>query len=253
MNLGKRLIVFGGGALPKSGLKTFLDWSRAADHPRLLVITWASEEAAITADFLSETLLQFGPISIDFSLEAPVDAKTRAVFHDQLASATGVFFSGGDQNRIATALEDIGVHRALHERYAGGLAFAGTSAGTAIMSNLMFAGDHDPGALDSGKVRLREGLGLCGGVIIDQHFLKRQRQNRLFAAVLRHPDLIGIGVDEGTALAITDGRVATVVGPEKVMRVEKRPSSRSLSVDLFHEGEEFDLFSGLFAEAGAAS
>jgi cyanophycinase len=102
----------------------------------------------------------------------------------------------------------------------------------------------DPGTIDSDRLRLRTGLGLCEGVIFDQHFLKRQRQNRMFAAILKHPELIGLGVDEGTGLIVEDGRLATVIG-EKVMRVEAVSGRRSLGVDLYQDGESFDLFSGM--------
>ena len=65
---------------------------------------------------------------------------------------------------------------------------------------MMITGGGDHTVLDGQKVEVRAGLGLLPGVILDQHFLKRQRQNRLFGLVLDHPRLLGVGVDEGTAL-----------------------------------------------------
>lgn len=242
MNLRKRLIVFGGGPLPSTGLAKFVEWALDCSQPRILLIGWASEEVDQTIDALAASLLQFGPCAIDSSKAPPMTEKSRRAFLAQLSQASGIFFSGGDQNRTAAVYADPEIRQALHEAYERGIPFAGTSAGTAIMSNIMFAGYCDPGAIDSDGLSLAQGLGLCRGVIFDQHFLKRQRQNRMFAAILKHPEIVGLGVDENTGLAIEDGRFGTVLG-DKVMRVEAVSGRRSLCVDLYHEGESFELFS----------
>jgi cyanophycinase len=95
--------------------------------------------------------------------------------------------------------------------------------------------------LDGQKVEVRAGLGLLPGVILDQHFIKRQRQNRLFGLVLDHPRLLGVGVDEGTALAVTDNRHAEVVGPGPVMMVDAIVGTDDMVVSLVRPGETFDL------------
>jgi cyanophycinase len=245
MKIGTRLMVFGGGPLSKEAISRFRNWAERKRETRILIVAWASEEPELTVGAIAERFAPHGVKTVAASLRPPVTDAERVEFLAELAGATAVFFSGGDQNRIARATDHPAIREALHEAYRSGVPFAGTSAGTAIMSLLMFAGDGDPGALDSSAVRLARGLGLCEGVIFDQHFLKRQRQNRLFAAILRHPEFVGVGVDEGSALEILDGRRARVHGPEKVMRVEKAAKSRSLSVEVYHAGESFDLFAGM--------
>jgi cyanophycinase len=88
---------------------------------------------------------------------------------------------------------------------------------------------------------VRAGLGLLPNVILDQHFIKRQRQNRLFGLILRHPGRLGLGVDEGSALLVRDNRHAEVVGQAPVMVVDGREERGSLVVSLLRPGDRFDI------------
>jgi cyanophycinase len=242
MSKTEKLILFGGGKLPQLGLETFFEWaaSSPANSDELLVVTWASEEAPITAAVLERRFRPYTRGKISICLEPPTTDRDRGKFLEKLNRAGGVFFSGGDQNRCALAFDHSDIGPALQSAYRSGIPFAGTSAGTAMMSEIMITGDGHPGYLKEGAVPTRTGLGVLEGVVVDQHFLRRQRQNRLFSVVLRHPEYLGIGVDEDTGLAVIGGRYGTVVGPEKVMLVSAREKS-SLAVDLFEPGESVDL------------
>jgi cyanophycinase len=81
---------------------------------------------------------------------------------------------------------------------------------------------------------------LLPGVIIDQHFIKRQRQNRLFGLVLAHPEERGVGIDEGTAILVEDGRKALVVGSSQVMLVDASDKD-SLVLELLRSGQTFEV------------
>ena len=70
------------------------------------------------------------------------------------------------------------------------------------------------------NIEFAEGLGLLKNTIIDQHFLKRNRYNRLISALAAHPDLVCVGIDEGTAI-IVSGNKATVAGESQVIRIAK--------------------------------
>lgn len=87
---------------------------------------------------------------------------------------------------------------------------------------------------------VREGLGLLPGVIIDQHFVKRQRENRLFGLVLRHRDERGVGIDEDTAILVTAGRQAEVVGKGPVLLVDAVGPNK-LQVTILRPGQSIDL------------
>ncbi len=139
--------------------------------------------------------------------------------------ATFVWFPGGDQTRLMKAFEGTGLPEAIRARYAEGALVGGTSAGAAVMSRVMITGDaFDLQSITAAKTDTKPGLGLFPEAIVDQHFLKRQRMNRLISAVLDHPDLVGIGIDEATALFVT-GRQFEVLGKSSVVVIDARKAA----------------------------
>jgi cyanophycinase len=120
------------------------------------------------------------------------------------------------------------------------------------MSKIMLTGD-DRNGKDSlsefgpGAYLTREGMGfLPAGVIIDQHFLRRNRQNRLFSLLMDHPDHLGLGIDEATALVVKDGR-AKVLGLRSVMVFDPSGMTlnggafRDLRIHVLRAGQSIDL------------
>lgn len=237
---GEKLILLGGGPRPPEALARFVEWA-GGDDARLLVVTWASAEPLESHLSIEGDLRQYRPAAIEAAPFAPLGPGDRGRMLSAIRRASGIFFGGGDQGRIMDVLQDRELADALRERYRQGVVFAGTSAGTAMMSGIMITGGADSTVLDGRRVEVRAGLGLLPGVILDQHFLKRQRQNRLFGLVLDHPRLLGVGVDEGAALAVTDNRHAEVVGPGAVMMVDAVVGTDDLIVSLVRPGETFDL------------
>ena len=237
---GEKLVLLGGGPRPPEALARFVEWA-GNGRSRLLVVTWASAEPLESYVSLQRDLHLYRPASIEPAPFAPLGPGDKDRLLAAIRRATGIFFGGGDQGRIMDVLQDRELSEALRERYRNGVVFGGTSAGTAVMSGLTITGGGDHTVLDGQKVEVRAGLGLLPGVILDQHFLKRQRQNRLFGLVLDHPRLLGVGVDEGTALAVSDNRHAEVVGPGSVMMVDAVAGSDDLVVSLVRPGETFDL------------
>lgn len=236
----RRLVAVGGGDRPPAALQRFVEWSGGA-QARLLVVLWASGEPEESFANLQRELQAHGPAAVEPAPQPPVEGPARARLLEQLAAATGVFFSGGDQNRVMDVLKDVELLQALRARYAAGVPFGGTSAGTAILSTPMITGEGDFTVIDASKVETREGLGLVPGVIFDQHFVKRQRQNRLFGLVLAQPHLLGLGVDEDTALLVTDDRQAEVVGRGPVLVVDGRARPGALVVEPLATGARYDL------------
>jgi cyanophycinase len=88
----------------------------------------------------------------------------------------------------------------------------------------MITGEADLKNITAGKTITAEGLGLATDVIFDQHFLQRQRGNRLISAVLDHRSLVGIGIDESTAV-IMRGSDIEVVGKSAVVVIDARHAS----------------------------
>jgi cyanophycinase len=236
----ERLVLFGGGGKPGAALARFVEWSGGAEAT-VLIVSWASSEPGPSADWIREELQPLGPRAIEVAPLPPLDAEGRARFLEQVARATGIFFGGGDQGRIMDVLlNDRPMLEAVRKRHGEGVVFGGTSAGTAVMSQRMITGNGDFTVIDAGQVETREGLGLIPGVIVDQHFVKRQRENRLFGLVLKHPDELGVGVDEGAALLVEDGRRAEVVDGQVVV-VDGRTHPGALLVHVLPPGARFDL------------
>ena len=109
------------------------------------------------------------------------------------------------------------------------------------MSTPMITGEGDFTVIDGAQVGTREGLGLLPGVVLDQHFVKRQRQNRLFGLILARPQLLGLGIDEDTALLVSDDRQAEVVGRGPVLVVDGRARPGALVVELLGPGQRYDV------------
>jgi len=137
-----------------------------------------------------------------------------------LDDVTGVWFTGGDQARLTPVLLGTPALRAIQAVRERGGVIGGTSAGAAIMSDSMITGNQYRAGVDTvgyyddefptiGRrtIEVVPGLGFLHGAIVDQHFIRRERQNRLLSVVLERPTLVGVGIDESTALEVEpDGR-----------------------------------------------
>ena len=243
-----RLVILGGGARPPEALARFVAWAGGVSA-RVLVLPWASGEPGESCEALLAELAPHRPgeaacgphATLDATGRAePLDAARKKAAFDGLARATGVFFTGGDQARIMDVLADAELVAAVKARFAAGVVVAGTSAGAAVMSPRMITGEGDFTVIDGDAVEVRPGLGLVDGVIVDQHFVRRQRENRLFGLVLKHPAERGVGIDEETALLVTSGRYAEVLGKGPVMLVDAKGPDR-LEITLLRAGQKTDL------------
>jgi cyanophycinase len=221
--VAEKLVIVGGGEHPPMAMRQFYEWA-GQEQARMLYIPWATSEPEenlkeVAKDFPVGTVLVMAP-------------KDKAALLQELDKCTAVWFSGGDQIKVMKVLEDGEILQRLRQKYASGCVFGGTSAGCAIMSSRMITGEGDFTLLDGRAVEVKPGLGLLPErVIVDQHFLKRQRQNRLFGLVLMHPDSLGIGIDEDSALILEDQDKARVAGRSPLMMVT-RLGDQSLKIDL---------------------
>ncbi|MBS2040878.1 cyanophycinase [bacterium] len=232
----QHLVMVGGGQHPPEAMKAFYDWTGRPD-PHILVIGWAS---SVPDENLRIVLEDYAKYAQRPQLE--LAGRDRATVLKQLERADGVWFTGGDQTRVMEVLKDRVLLQALRAKYQEGTVFGGTSAGTAIMSLRMLTGNADLSVIDGQKVEVAEGLGLLPEqVIVDQHFLRRQRENRLFGVVLKHPGCLGIGIDEDTALLLSDGVQAQVVGRAQVMVIAPQAVPGRLHIQLYQPGERFQL------------
>jgi cyanophycinase len=167
-----------------------------------------------------------GDSSVRMWLDAGAQSAAKVSFADKdaaaaLGRATLIWMPGGDQNRFMKAIEGTGLDEVIRERHRAGVAVGGTSAGAAVIAEAMFTGDADLKSLTAGATIIARGLGLWPEALIDQHFLKRQRDNRLISAVLDRPALVGVGIDESTAVIVHGGSF-DVVGKSSVVVIDAR-------------------------------
>ena len=134
----------------------------------------------------------------------------------KIERASAVFITGGNQVKLAGILGGTPFFQVLKQRVNEGLLYGGTSAGASIASGLMIAGGRGGYNPRRNLVKLTGGLGLVQNCIIDQHFRERNRLFRLASAVSSNPEFIGLGIDEDTALIITNDRFCRVVGNNSV-------------------------------------
>jgi cyanophycinase len=186
------------------GEHTHRAWPAAAGT--LLVFPQASAVADTGPDLATEfRALGLGRVVVIAADHAGAD--TEAVLQ-QTAGATGVYFAGGDQNRLMAVLRGTKLETRLRALYRDGAVIAGTSAGAAVLSRVMITGDEqrpltkdqDWQTIEADNVVTAPGLGLLDDVVVDQHFVRRRRHNPLISLVLEQPALLGVAIDEETPL-----------------------------------------------------
>lgn len=191
---------------------------------------------------------------------------TNQEFIDRIQQCDGVMFSGGDQLRLTSIFGGTQIYQILHERFYAepNFVIAGTSAGAMAMSNTMiYQGKSDLAHL-KGEVKITTGLAFVANVIIDSHFDKRGRFNRLAQAVASNPQCTGIGLGEDTGVVITEGNQLEVVGTGAVVIVDGKDirhsnisdisegapiSIEGLKVNILVKGNGYHLKERLFLES----
>ena len=179
---------------------------------RITVITSASKIPLKIGKKYEKAFSRFGSNSVSILpvLSREEANSTKAV--DCVSKATGIFISGGNQVKLAANIGGTLLESTLINQYKNGIPVGGTSAGASIVSSVMVAGGRPSTFPRRKSIRLSSGFGLIQDVIIDQHFRQRDRIYRLSAAVMSHPQNLGVGIDENTALYIKNGVNATVMG-----------------------------------------
>jgi cyanophycinase len=226
------LVIIGGSEDRKRDMEILSRFVALAGgaHARIVVITAASAVAGEMWDVYDRAFGELGVQQrVHLHLQSRQDANDADHIRD-IADASGIFMTGGDQKRLlaligGTAL-DTAMHGALKLR---GACIGGTSAGASAMSGHMLAQGRADLQPEKGAVSLGAGLGFLHRVVIDQHFSERQRLARLLSVVAQNPYLQGIGIDEDTALVVERGVGIEVVGQGAVTIVDGRHMSTNIA------------------------
>jgi cyanophycinase len=231
-----------GGAEERTGsmrvLKRFTKLCGGRKAKLVIIPTASSLED--TGDRYIEIFKKIGAadvVSLPITERADAD---REEYLEQLDAATGIFITGGNQLRLSTILGGTRVARKIRRMNATGVHVAGTSAGAAIMPEHMIAGGSTGVSARADGVNLAPGLGLTNALIIDQHFSQRDRLGRLLTAVSYNPFMLGVGIDEDTAMFIGPDQVVEVDGSGTVTIIDPENLSYS-SMDRAKKNESLSL------------
>lgn len=163
----------------------------------------------------------FEKIGVAEVVGAPITDRNQAQDPELIKAAqraTAVFFTGGDQLRLTALISGTEFCETVRSRlYGDGLVVAGTSAGAAAMSSVMIIGGPAEGTVKREDVSLAPGMGYWRDTVVDTHFNQRGRVSRLMTIFAHNPNVLGIGIDENTALDLVPGDRFTVLGEGVVM------------------------------------
>jgi cyanophycinase len=260
------LFIVGGGPQPAALVKEFVDLA-GGPRAKIIVFAMASSDGLASGEEKAQDLRKLGANARNVWANTE-QANTDSVAH-LLDGATGVWFGGGDQVLLTKALKGTRTEAAIKRIYASGGVIGGTSAGAAVMSALMLTGDErhpggDRPVRDSSSasaymtiardnIVLTDGFGLLTDAVVDQHFLRRKRHNRLISVVLEHQPHLGVGIDESTALIVEgDGRwriagasVAVVYDARKSAITAGAPlGATNMTMHVLPAGSRFDPRTG---------
>jgi cyanophycinase len=201
------MILIGGGEDRQGDMIILREVAARARGGRLAVITAASREPEEMWALYRRVFTTLGVEDVVHIPVANREAAYEPALVTLLETAKVIFFTGGDQVRITSYLGGSTMCDTIRRAYEKGATLAGTSAGTSCMSETMLVGGNgDESHRVSNALFMAPGLGFMTNVIIDQHFAERGRIGRLLGAVAQNPRILGVGIDEDTAIVVRDGR-----------------------------------------------
>jgi len=207
------LILIGGGTTATGpAVSSFIEMTGARDGAPIVGLTTASSQVAVARDMWLADLAEAGATNAEIPIVETREQACDIALANKVASARGIFLGGGDQVKLVSTLGGTPVGEAIRDAYLEGAIICGTSAGAAALTKTTLAGNEVD---EEGKLveqYIGPGLGLLGyHTLIDTHFTQRRRLYRLFVAIAEFPALMGLGIDEDTAL-IVKREIGTVVG-----------------------------------------
>lgn len=216
-------LVIIGGAEDKKGdrkiLKQLADMI-GGNEAHLIILTTATEKPVEVGDEYRGVFEKLGINNIDvLNINSRDDADSEE-YAQRIMNSTGVFFTGGDQLRITSILGGTAVNSALLDAYFRGVTIAGTSAGASVMSNTMIVDGNSNDPARKCTLKMAPGLSLLEEAIVDQHFDQRGRLGRLLCGVAENPYMLGIGIDEDTAIRVCPDAHFEVIGTNAVTVVD---------------------------------
>jgi len=235
------LVLIGGACTPNgAALRSFIDLAREAGGP-IVGISAASENPVESARLWRADFRIAGVQDVEFPRIKRGNEKLDRELAARIDDAGALFLGGGNQVKLVAELSGTRTEAAIKALSARGGVICGTSAGAAALTALTMAGGEIDEEGNLVEQYLGPGFGLLNfETIVDTHFTKRRRLQRLFVVVAGNPELMGLGIDEDTAL-IVRGHIGEVVGAGGVTFVDGRDSVRFDNADDLEKGRQLTL------------
>lgn len=232
------LLVVGGGQLGPEILERFIQLAGGPEGRIVVVTTAAGADTAQAAQAAMAQLGHSGARNLAVLNTPDRKVADSPAFAQRLRGAGGVWFTGGRQWRLADAYLGTRTQKELFALLERGGVIGGSSAGASIQASYMVRG-----AVEGNTTMMapghEQGLGFLRGVAVDQHIITRHREGDMAQVIGTHPQLLGIGIDEGTAIEV-HGDTATVLGRSKVAITDGRDHD-GRPYYFLSAGDRFDL------------
>ncbi len=234
-NKNGSLIAIGGGEIGDTSIMKEFRKLAGGDSAKIVVIPTAFvrnneiDTMLLKRNFKEYGIPNFTILHTSDSIEANTDD-----FVKPIKEATGVYFTGGRHWRIADSYLNTKVHEELLKLLDRGGVIAGSSAGATIQGSYLARGDTKNNQIMMGDHEV--GFGFISNITIDQHVLTRNRQFDMFTILKDKPELLGIGIDESTAI-IVKGDILEVIGESYVLIYDQSFWS-SESSDLYEDNAQ---------------
>ncbi|MDX1947972.1 MAG: Type 1 glutamine amidotransferase-like domain-containing protein [Pirellulaceae bacterium] len=234
------LVIVGGGGMPKAVVEKFIELAGGPDAP-IVVLPTASGDMLPPGDGAGRMFTQLGAKRVTVLKQRTKSEVESPEFNAALAEAKGVWFGGGRHWRFIDAYAATSAETQFHDVLRRGGVIGGSSAGATILGQYMVRGSV-LGNTDMMAEGYERGLNFLPGATIDQHFTQRKRQPDMTSVMRRFPQLLGIGIDEGTALVVR-GSAGEVLGPGRVHFYDYRsgPPAGEQDYTAIAAGERYDL------------
>ena len=244
-----KLFIIGGGSRPDFLVDRMIKEAGLKSGETVAIFPHASEEQDSSFYYAKQQFEKRNLKALDCAFKK--DEKLPPSKLDSLKTAKLIYIGGGDQVRFMEIINsNPEVKNLLESAYQTGKMIAGTSAGAAVMSEVMITGnqlkykdyENTFDNIEIKNVETKQGLGFIKTAVIDQHFVVRSRYNRLLSLIIENPTYKGIGIDEGTAILVKNGS-AEVVGRAQVIVFKNPKQSKKLNGDkLGAQGITLDIY-----------
>lgn len=243
------LVIVGGAMKSQEIVDKFVELAGGLDAKIVVVPTASGNEKANQNPGFARRLKEMGATNVVVLHTNDKQEADSDEFTKPLLDANAVWFGGGRQWRLVDAYSGTKTEKLFHKVLERGGVIGGSSAGATIQGSFLARGDTKNNQIMSGDHK--EGFGFIKNIAIDQHLIARNRQFDMFTILKERPELLGIGIDEDTAIVVT-GDEFEVIGSHYVLMYDgsfwskegstlKQLPAKENTFYFLAEGDKYDM------------